>query len=224
MSDTSTQIPTFVPEPDELLEPLGRGGEDVWARLKALRFDGAALLSRFIPGTGLREVKSWRKRPGAIDAATLEVLDALEHTLDVQRRGWNPVEGATLEATVGLLGEKQCTLKVLGEDVQFSMLDSNDGLETWSISNWTCVLMRQQLEVEGGTGQDATCRRCWLILPGEEVVTLGKISQPGLFGCGELTGELRVVEFYEGWWDVQERYNLAPSDATTFPGRSYFKS
>jgi len=77
MSNTSTQIPTFVPEPDELLEPLGRGGEDVWARLKALRFDGAALLSRFIPGTGLREVKSWRKRPGAIDAVALEVLDAL---------------------------------------------------------------------------------------------------------------------------------------------------
>jgi len=224
MSNTSTQIPTFVPEPDELLEPLGRGGEDVWARLKALRFDGAALLSRFIPGTGLREVKSWRKRPGAIDAVALEVLDALEHTLDVQRRGWNPVEGATLTAEVGFLGLAQCTLKIMGEDVQLSSLKVEGRSETWTISGWSCLIMRQQLEVEGATGQDATTRRCWVILPGEETITLGDEVRTGLRGCGELTGKLRVIEFYDEWWAVQERFKLAPSDAKVLPDPNYFKS
>ena len=224
MSTTSTQIPTFVPEPDELLESLGRGGEDVWARLKALRFDGAALLSRFIPGTGLREVNAWRKKPDAIDAATLEVLDALEHTLEMQRRGWNPVEGATLTAEVGFLGHAQCTLKVIGENVRLSKIKAQGRLETWSISNWTCIFMRQQLEDQQPGSKHPKRRRCWVILPGETSITVGNDIEKGRRGCGLLSGDFQVLEFYEDWWEVHERFNMTPSEVAVLPDQRYFSS
>lgn len=224
MSDTSTQIPTFMPEPDELLSPKGRDSVQLWRELRRLKLDAPAFLKKYVPGTDMKHVKQWAKDPGTIPEKTREILDALVHTIDEQRRLFTPVTGDEIVATVGFVGHTQCSLKVLGEDVQTSRVEVDGKLETWSISGWTCILMRQQLEVEGATGADATSRRCWLILPGQEELILGEELEEGLLGCGELRGKAHVVEFYDEWWEAQERYNLAPSDAKTLPGRSYFKS
>lgn len=224
MSGTSTQIPTFVPEPGELLSPKGRDSVQLWRELRRLKLDAPAFLKKYVPGTDMKQVKRWAKDPATIPEETREILDALVHTIDEQRRLFTPVTGDEIVATVGFVGQTQCTLKILGEDVRVSRLQVEGKLETWSISGWTCILMRQQLVVEGAVGADATTRRCWLILPGETVLRLGAELEGGFLGCGVLEGKADVVEFYDEWWEAQERYNLAPSDAKTLPGRSYFKS
>ena len=224
MSETSTQIPTFVPKPDELLEPLGRSGEEVWEKLGELRFNGAALLSHYISGTRISHVNAWRKNPEGIEASALEILDALEHTLTSQRKQWVPKTGAKLSARVGFLGHAHCAFKIIGEDVQLSKNKVQGRMETWSISNWTCILMRQQLVDETAEARYSKRRRCWVVLPGKKSHVIGDKNEQGFRGCGLLRGKMRVLEFYEDWWEVKERFELGPPDAAVLPGHSYFSS
>lgn len=224
MSDTSTQIPTFVPEPDELLEPLGRGGVQLWRELRRLKLDAPAFLKRYVPGTDMKQVKRWAKNPATIPEETREILDALVHTIDEQRRLFTPVTGDELVATVGFVGHAQCSLKILGEDVQTSRIEVDGKLETWSISGWSCIFMRQQLENTSSDNNRLKRCRCWMILPDTTSQVLGDTIEPGLKGCGSISGKLRVQEFYDEWWEAQERFNLTPSRMKVLPDRHYFSS
>lgn len=224
MSDTSTQIPTFMPEPDELLSPKGRDSVQLWRELRRLKLDAPAFLKKYVPGTDMKHVKQWAKDPGTIPEKTREILDALVHTIDEQRRLFTPVTGDEIVATVGFVDLAQCSLKILGEDVQTSRIEVDGKLETWNISGWTCIFMRQQLENTSSDDKRLKRCRCWMILPGTVSQVLGDAIETGFKSCGFIRGNLRVQEFYDEWWEAQERFNLTPSRMKVLPDRHYFSS